>query len=462
MPSMQAAAEPLKLNPIDRYFGITTSGSTIGLEARAALATFLTMSYILFVNPQILGQAIPIPNAFAQLLFATAAAAAIGSVVMGVVARYPFALAPGMGINAYFAYTVVLGQGISWKTALGAVFISGFVFMILSFGGIRQAIVNALPNSLKYATSAGIGMFLAIIGLKNAGIVVQSQATFVTLGPLTAPTVLISLFGLLVTGALLIRRFPGAILVGIVGATALAIVTKAPVYFGADGTMVPFQGLSSGLVQMPVWPTDLFMAMDLKGAIGLGLIGIVFTFLFVDIFDTAGTLIGLSAKAGYLDENGRLPRANQAFIADSTAIMAGAALGTSATTAYIESAAGVEAGGRTGLTAVFVGILFLAALFLWPMAAAVPGVATAPALILVGAMMMTHMSRIAWDEYEEAIPAFLCMAAMPFTFSIANGISFGIVSYARLKLASGKFRGLSWIMGVLAVLLIARYSWLGG
>lgn len=459
---MQAvAAETAKLGPLDRYFGISAAGSSIGREARAALATFLTMSYILFVNPQVLGQAITIPDAFAQLLFATAAAAAIGSIFMGVVARYPFALAPGMGVNAYFAYTVVMGQGIKWQTALGAVFISGFIFLLLSAGGVRQAIVNALPASLKYATSAGIGMFLAIIGLKNAGIVVASQATFVTLGHLTSPSVLVALFGLLVTGALLIRRFPGAILAGIVAATVVAIATKAPVYFGPEGRLVAFEGLTAGVVQMPVWPVDLFMAMDLKGAIGLGLIGIVFTFLFVDLFDTAGTLIGLSAKAGYLDDKGQLPRANQAFASDSVATMAGAALGTSTTTSFIESAAGIETGGRTGLTAVFVGVLFIAALFLWPLAAAVPGAATAPALILVGAMMMTHMHRIPWDDYEEAIPAFLTMAAMPFTFSIANGISFGIVSYALLKVASGKLRGLSWILGVLAILLIARYIWLG-
>ncbi|MBM3270480.1 MAG: NCS2 family permease [Candidatus Sericytochromatia bacterium] len=454
-----AASEPA-LSPLDRYFGLTASGSTLGREARAALATFLTMSYILFVNPEILGKAIQVPNAFAQLLFATAAAAAIGSIVMGVVARYPFALAPGMGVNAYFAYTVVLGQGIAWQTALGAVFIGGLIFMVLSFGGVRQAIVNAMPTSLKYATSAGIGMFLAIIGLKNAGVVVASPATFVTLGHLTAPSVLVAVFGLLVTGALLIRRFPGAILVGIVGATLAAIVFKAPVYFGPDG-MVPFQGIQGGIVQAPVWPRDLFLAMDLRGALGLGLVGIVFTFLFIDIFDTAGTLIGLSAKAGYLDEKGQLPRANEAFVSDSAAIMAGAALGTSTTTAYIESAAGVEAGGRTGLTAIFVGILFLLALFLWPLAGAVPGAATAPALILVGAMMMTHVPRIRWDDYEEAIPSFLCMAAMPFTFSIANGISFGIVSYVLLKLLSGRFKGLHWILVVLAALLVARYIWLG-
>ncbi len=458
--STAASTEPSAHSPLDRYFGLTESGSTIGREFRAAIATFLTMSYILFVNPDILGKAIPIPDAFPQLLFATAAAAAIGSIVMGLVARYPFALAPGMGVNAYFAYTVVLGQGIRWQTALGAVFIGGLIFLLLSFGGVRQAIVNAMPASLKYATSAGIGMFLAIIGLENAGVVVASPATFVTLGHLTAPSVLIALLGLLITGALLIRRFPGAILVGIVGATAAAIAFKAPVYFGAGG-MVPFPGLQGGLIQAPVWPKDLFLAMDIPGALGLGLVGIVFTFLFIDIFDTAGTLIGLSAKAGYLDEKGQLPRANAAFISDSTAIMAGAALGTSTTTAYIESAAGVEAGGRTGLTAVFVGLLFVAALFLWPLAAAVPGAATAPALILVGAMMMTHVPRIPWNDYEEAIPAFLCMAAMPFTFSIANGISFGIVAHVLLKLLSGKFKGLHWILVVLAALLIARYIWLG-
>ncbi|MBB6096649.1 AGZA family xanthine/uracil permease-like MFS transporter [Deinobacterium chartae] len=453
---MQSAATP---GFLERYFGIAASGSTVGREIRAGLTTFLTMSYILFVNPDILSQAIRVPNAFAQLLFATAIAAAIGSIMMGLVARYPFALAPGMGLNAYFAFSVVIGQGVPWQVALGAVFIEGLLFLALSFGGIRQAIITSLPNNLKFATSAGIGLFLAIIGLKNAGIVVDNPSTLVALGALTTPSVLIALFGLLVTAVLMVRRVPGAILFGIVGATLLAIITRAPVYAGPEGKMVAFAGLNGSPVQLPVFPTDLFLAMDLQGALGLGILGIVFTFLFVSIFDTAGTLVGLSAKAGYLDEKGNLPRANQAFATDAIATSAGAAFGTSTTTAYVESASGIEEGGRTGLTAVVVGVLFLLALFLWPLAAAVPSAATAPALILVGALMASNLRLIEWDDYADAIPAFLTVALMPLTYSIANGISFGIISYAAIRLFSGRGRQVHWVMYLLAALLLVRYIW---
>lgn len=445
----------------DRYFGIGASGSTLRRELRAGLTTFLTMSYILFVNPDILGKAIVVPQAFAQLLFATAMSAAVGSILMGVLARYPFAQAPGMGLNAYFAFSVVLGQKIPWRVALGAVFLDGLLFVLLSIGGVRQAILRGLPENLKYATSAGVGLFLALIGLKAAGIVVAHPATYVALGPLTAAPALVALFGLLLTAALMTRRVPGAVLYGILGSTLLAIFTRAPVYPGPGGTLAPFAGLSGSIVRLPVWPRDLFLALDLRGALHLGVLGILFTFLFVEIFDTAGTLIGLSARAGFLDRHGQLPRAGRAFFSDAITTSIGAVLGTSTTTAYIESAAGIEEGGRTGLTAVVVGLLFAGSVFFWPLAALVPGCATAPALVLVGSMMIGNLGLVEWKDYGETIPVFLTLIAMPFTFSIANGVSFGIVSYVLLRLLSGRARDTSPVLLVLSALLCARYVWLG-
>lgn len=429
-------------------------------EVRAGVTTFLTMSYILFVNPQILGQAIDVPDAGPQLLFATAAAAGIGSILMGVLARYPFAQAPGMGLNAYFAFTVVLGQHVPWRTALGAVFLDGLIFMALSLGGVRRAILNALPESLKVATSAGIGLFLALIGLKSAGIVVAHPVTLLSLGPLTRPAALITVFGLLLSAALMARRVSGAILYGILASTGLAIVTRARVFPGPGGALSAYAGLSGWPLRLPVWPRDLFWAMDVRGALHLGVWGILFTFLFVEIFDTAGTLIGLSARAGFLDERGDLPRANRAFLSDALATSIGAALGTSTTTAYIESAAGIEEGGRTGLVAVVVGALFLLSLFAWPLCAAVPAAATAPALILVGAMMMGNLRLLQWDDYGEVVPVFLLLVAMPFTFSIANGVSFGIISHVAIKALSGRVRQVNPVLAALAVVLCARYAWL--
>ncbi|MHB2016662.1 MAG: NCS2 family permease [Candidatus Xenobia bacterium] len=442
---------------IGRFFGVEEAGSTVPREVRAGFTTFLTMSYILFVNPQILSTVIRVPNAFAQILFATALASAVGSIVMGVVAKYPFALAPGMGLNAYFAFSVCMTMKIPWQTALGAVFVEALIFMVLSVGGIRQAVVSGIPNCIKLATTAGIGMFLALIGLKSAGIVASNPETYVTLGHLNAPGAWLALLGVLVTSVLMVRRTPGAVLIGILTTTLLAIVGHLPVYEGGK----PFGGLPGGSpIAAPVWPHDLFAAMDLKAAFGMGVVGIVFTFLFVEIFDTAGTLIGLASKAGFLDENGNLPRANQAFFADAVATALGALFGTSTTTAFIESAAGIEEGGRTGLTAVVTGLLFAAALFAWPLASAVPGAATAPALFLVGAMMTVHLADVEWTNYAEAIPAFGTMVAMPFTYSIANGIGLGIVSYTLIRVFSGRFRELHPVTVVLAVLLIARYIWL--
>ncbi|HEX3464622.1 MAG TPA: NCS2 family permease [Candidatus Elarobacter sp.] len=450
-------------NALDRYFGLTASGSTISGELRAGLTTFLTMSYVLFVNPQVLGNAITgIDDAFAKLLVATALAAAFGSLLMAVVARYPFAQAPGMGLNAYFAYTVVLGQKIPWQAALGAVFVSGVLFVLLSVLGVRQAVVRAIPNALKFAVTAGIGMFLAFIGLKNAGAIVANPATFVTLGSLVAPPVLIALFGLVVTSALLVRRVRGAIVFGIAAATLLAILTRAPVYPGAHDALVPFGGFPHGVVALPVWPSGLAGALDVRAALALGAAAIVFTFFFVDFFDATGTLVGLASRAGYLDANGDMPRARRTFASDGLAAIAGALLGTSTTTAYIESAAGIAEGGRTGLTALAVAVLFVLSMLLWPLASVIPAAATAPALIVVGALMLDGLRNVDWSDYAVSIPVFLTMIAMPLTFSIANGVSFGVISYAAIKLLSGRGREVAPLLYAVAVLLIARYVWLSG
>lgn len=447
---------------IDRYFGIAAAGSTIPRELRAGLTTFLTMSYVLFVNPQVLGNAIVLPDGFAKLLVVTALAAAIGSLLMGIVAKYPFAQAPGMGLNAYFAYTVVLGQKIPWQTALGAVAISGCIFVVLSLLGARQAIVRAIPNHLKFATTAGIGMFLAFIGLKNAGAIVPNPATFVTLGSLTSAPVLIAILGLLITAVLLVRRVPGAILIGILASTVVAIATHAAVYFGPKGAMVPFGGFSSGIVSLPTAPTGLIGALDLHAALGLGIAAVVFTFFFVDFFDATGTLVALANKAGALDEHGNMPRSRRTFAMDGLAAIFGAFLGTSTTTAYIESASGIEEGGRTGLVAVTVGGLFLVAMFFWPLAGAIPAAATAPALIVVGALMLDGLRSIEWDDYAILISGFLTVIIMPLTFSIANGVSFGVISYALIKLLSGKGKEVDILLYIVAAALIARYIWLGG
>ena len=444
---------------IDRYFQVSESGSSLRGELRAALTTFLTMAYILFVNPEILGKAIVVndQDLFPQLLTATALAAAIGSAVMGLAARYPYALAPGMGINAYFTYSVVLGQGIDWRVALGAVFVSGALFIALSVTGVRTLVVDALPAPLKLATSAGIGLFLAIIGAQGGGLVVDHPATLLTLGDLGAPRAGLCLFGLALTATLLAIRVRGAILYGIVCTSALAVLFGAPVFAGG----APFAGLPGGPIAAPVWPSELFLQLDLAGAWDLGIVSIVFVFLFVDFFDTAGTLLGLSARTGFADSQLRLQRSKAAFTADAVATSAGALLGTSSTTTYIESAAGIEEGGRTGLTAVFVALMFVASTFLWPLASAVPGVATAPTLIVVGAMMMSPLQDIEWSDYRVSIPVFLTITMMPLTYSIANGIAFGIISYALLHAVTGRARDVHVLVYVIAALLIARYAFLG-
>lgn len=430
---------------LERLFQLRENGTTARTEVEAGFTTFLTMAYILAVNPLILAEAgVPIEGA----LFATAVSAAVGSILMGVLANYPFALAPGMGLNAYFTYSVVLGLSVPWQTALGAVFISGLVFIVLTLGRVRELVIRAIPMTLKLATGAGIGLFIAFIGFRNAGLVQASPATFVTLGEVTSLPAVLAVLGLVVTAALMARGWKSAIIVGIVGTAAAAFLT---------GAAEP----PSGILAIPD-PSSTFLQMDVRGALGLGLLQVVFVFLFVDLFDTVGTLVGLGRQAGYLTPAGDLPRANRALMADSVATTAGAVLGTSTVTAYIESATGVAEGGRTGLTAVTVGGLFLLAVFFSPLAAAVPAVATAPALIIVGSLMLKSALGVAWDDPTEAVPAFLTLIGMPLTFSIANGLALGFISFPLVKVLAGRGREVSPLVYLLAGLFVVRYLYLGG
>jgi AGZA family xanthine/uracil permease-like MFS transporter len=430
---------------LDRFFKLSENKTTVQTEIAAGVATFLTMAYIIFVNPSILAEA-GVP--FSGALFATCIAAAVGSLMMGLVANYPFALAPGMGLNAYFTYTVVKLMGHDWRVALGAVFISGVVFLILTLARIRTVIVDAVPMTMKTASAAGIGLFIAFIGLKNAGVIVSSPATFVTLGHITGRPALLALGGLVVTGALMARGYRGAIVIGILGVTAAAVLmglTRAPV------KLVEFPDVHS-----------TFLQLDVRGALKLGLLNVIFVFLFVDLFDTIGSLMGLGRQAGYLTREGTMPRAGRALLADAVATIAGALFGTSTVVTYIESATGVSEGGRTGLTPVTVAALFLIAVFFSPLAMAIPPIATAPALILVGALMMSAVTSIPWDDLTEAVPAFITILAMPLTFSIANGLAIGFILYPLMKLLSGRGREASPLAYVLAIVFALRYAWLGG
>ncbi len=429
---------------LDRFFKLTENKTTIRTEIAAGLTTFLTMAYIIFVNPSILHEA-GVP--FSGALFATCISAAIGSLMMGLIANYPFALAPGMGLNAYFTYTVVKGMGYDWQLALGAVFISGVVFLILTLARIRALIVDAIPMTMKTSVAAGIGLFIAFIGLKNAGIIVSSPATFVTLGHIFSKPVLLSLGGLLITVVLMARGYRSAIIIGIF------VVTGAAVLFNLTG-------LPGRVVQIPQW-RETFLQLDIKGVLSLGLLDVVFVFLFVDLFDTIGSLMGLGRQAGYLTPDGKMPRVNKALFADAIATIAGSLLGTSTVVTYIESATGVSEGGRTGLTAVVVAALFVVAVFFSPIASAIPPFATAPALIIVGALMISAVRSIEWDDLTEAVPAFLTMLAMPLTFSIANGLALGFIFYPLLKVLTGRGREASSLVYVLAGLFILRYAYLG-
>ncbi|KJH66039.1 NCS2 family permease [Chromobacterium violaceum] len=426
---------------LESFFKLKEHGTTVKTEVIAGFTTFLTMAYIVLVNPLILSSTGMDLNA---VFVATCLAAALGTAIMGLVANYPIALAPGMGLNAYFTFSVVKGMGLSWETALGAVFISGIVFLAVSLFKVREAIVNAIPQSLKFAISAGVGMFLAIIALKNAGVIAAHPATYLTLGDIHNPTTLLAILGFFLIVALEYRKVPGSIIIGILVVTVLSIA------FGLS----PFKGIVAPVPSMA--PT--FMAMDIKGALNAGLIGVIFVFFFVDLFDTTGTLVGVSHRAGLLDKDGKLPRLKRALMADSIAITAGAVMGTSSTTAYIESAAGTAVGGRTGLTAMVVALLFLAALWLSPLAATVPPYATAPALCYVAVLMARGLAEIEWNDLTESAPAVMTALAMPFTFSIADGIAFGFISYAVIKILAGRFADLRPAVLIIALLWIFKLA----
>ena len=434
---------------LERIFGLSGHGTSVRTEVLAGFTTFLTMAYIVVVNPAILGDAgLPV----AAVAAATCLAAGFGSLLMGFIANYPLALAPGMGLNAYFTYTVVKGMGVPWETALGCVFLSGAAFLVLTLVGVRQMIVAAIPRSLFAAVAAGVGLFIAFIGLRDAGIIVPNPATAVALGDLTKPTAALSILGLLTIGGLQAWRVKGAMLIGIV-------VTAAAGWALGLAHVSP-GGYSLTAISATAFKLDIPGALNLKGGFGATLLEIVFVFLFVDLFDNVGTLVAVTKRAGLVDEAGSIPRLNRILIADSVATMAGALAGTSTVTSYIESASGVAAGGRTGLTSVTVGVLFLITLVFAPLVQAIPSAATAPALILVGAMMVGALTEVDWADPGVAIPAFLTMVTIPLTYSIANGLAFGITSFAALKLVRGQAKRGDWLLFVLAALFVLRFVYL--
>jgi AGZA family xanthine/uracil permease-like MFS transporter len=426
---------------LERYFELERNRTTVRTEIVAGLTTFLTMAYIIFVNPTILADAGMDKGA---VFVATCLAAAFGSAFMGLYANYPIALAPGMGLNAYFTYGVVKGMGHAWETALGAVFLSGILFLIVSLTRVREWIIDSIPLSLKMAIAAGIGLFLAIIALKNAGLIEAHPATLVTLGNLRSPAVVLAALGFLVMVALDVRRVPGAIIIGIL-ATALAGIALGINAF-------------AGVVSLPPSIAPVFLKMDIAKALEIGLVAIVFTFFFVDVFDNTGTLVAVAHKAGLIGRDGKLPRINRALTVDSTAAMAGAALGTSTTTSYNESAAGVNAGGRTGLVAVTVAALFLLALFFAPLAGSIPAFATAPALFYVACLMMSAVREIDFSDATEYVPAVVTIATMPLTFSIAHGLAFGFIAYAGIKLLAGRATELNAALIMLAALFVLKFA----
>ena len=429
---------------LERIFKLSENSTNARTEVVAGLTTFLTMAYIIFVNPAIL-EAAKMP--FGAVFAATCVAAAIGCFLMAFLANYPIALAPGMGLNAYFAYTVVGKMGYSWQVALGCVFVSGVIFFIISVLPIREWIVNAIPKSLKMAIAAGIGLFLALIALKNAGVVVGNEATLVTHGKLTSFPVVMAALGFALIVALEYRRVMGGIIIGILAVTVVAIAAG--------------QQKFAGLFDVPPSIAPVFLQMDLAGAFQVGLLTVVFAFLFVDLFDNTGTLIALAHRGGFMRPDGTVPRLNRVLMSDSAAAMIGAAVGTSTTTSYIESAAGINSGGRTGLTAAVVGLLFLLALFVAPLAGSIPAYATAPALLYVACLMTRSLTEVEWDDITEAAPAVITALAMPFTFSIAEGISFGFISYVGIKIATGRFRDIHPAVGILAVLFVIKYVVIG-
>jgi AGZA family xanthine/uracil permease-like MFS transporter len=434
---------------LERWFALDARGTTVRTEVLAGLTTFLTMAYIVLVNPAILGQAgMPV----AAVAAATCFAAGFASILMGMTANVPLALAPGMGLNAYFSFTVVQGMGVPWPIALGCVFISGVAFVLLTLAGIRQLIVAAIPLHLFAAVAGGIGLFIGLIGLKNAGIVVTNEATSVALGDLHAPGAVLALFGLVLITALSVWKVRGAMLIGVL-LTSIAGWLAGVVSF----TPQPYNLAALGETAFKL---DLAGVFGLGASHGIGLFEILFVFLFVDLFDNLGTLVAVTRRAGLMTADGHIPRLKRILLADATATMVGSVAGTSTVTSYVESAAGVQAGGRTGLTAVVTGVLFLLTMFVAPYAQLVPLAATAPALILVGGLMMAPLADIDWHDPEIAIPAFLTVALIPLTFSIANGLAFGLTAHALIKIVRGRVTRTDWLLLILAALFVVRFAYL--
>ena len=433
---------------LEKQFQLSENGTNVKTEIIAGFTTFMTMAYIIFVNPTILSDAgMPWNGVF----IATIMGIVLGTVCMALLTNYPFALASGMGLNAFFAYSVVIGMGVSWQVALGIIFLEGVLFIILSVTPIREMIINCIPMGLKASISAGIGLFIAFIGLQNAGLVVRNEATLVALGEVFSGTGLVAIAGLVIMAVLHTLKVKGSILWGILGATVIG-------YIPGLNITPPFQGFFA-MPQFGDWSEVLFK-LDIAGALDLTLIAVIFSFLFVDLFDTAGTLVGVSTQAGYLDKDGNLPKASKALLADAIGTTGGAIFGTSTVTTYIESASGVSEGGRTGLTGIVVAILFLLSLFFRPLIGIVPGAATAPALIVVGTMMMHNILSIKWDDFSEALPAFICLIAIPLTYSIADGIALGFMTYPLIKLLSGKGKEVHGLVYLLGILFAIKFIWL--
>lgn len=428
---------------LEKLFQLKAHRTTVRTEIIAGLTTFLAMAYILFVNPSILSAT---GMDKGSVFVATCLAAAIGSALMGFIANYPIALAPGMGLNAFFTYTVVLHMGYTWQIALGAVFLSALIFFALSIFKIREWIITSIPLPLRSGIAAGIGLFLAIIALQSAGIVIDNPATLVGLGDVTKPGPLLAMLGFVLIVVLEARRVTGAVLIGILVVTFLSIAL----------------GISQfeGFVSRPPSIAPTFLQLDIRGALDVSLISVIFAFLFVDVFDNSGTLIGVTKRAGLTDEQGNIPKMGKALVADSAAALFGSLLGTSTTTSYVESAAGVSAGGRTGLTAIVVGILFLASLFFSPLASSVPAFATAPALLFVAVLMTSGLAEIDWKDITVAAPVTVTALTMPLTYSIANGIAFGFITWTLVKLLSGRWRDLNAALVVLSVLFVIKLGWL--
>ena len=431
---------------IERFFQLGEKGSDIRTEVTAGIATFLTMAYIIVVNPGILSDA---GMPFAGVLFATVMTAALSSILMGLLANLPFAMAPGMGINAFFSYTLVIGMGVEWQTALGAVFVSGVIFVILSLFGVRERIVAAIPLTVRYGVAAGIGLFLALIGLTSVDFVVGDEATVVAFGGLT-PEVALFAVGLVLTAWLIIRRFLGALIIGIVATSVLALVVSLFM------EMADWPGFAEIPEAVFEWPSfEVFLALDIPAALSLGMILPIFTFLFTDIFDSLSTFVGVSEVGGFIDPKTNQPRnVGRALLADGISTTLSGLFGTSSGTTYIESAAGVEEGGRTGLTAVVAGLLFLPFMFFSPLLALVPAAATAPVLVLVGLFMLKPLERVAWDDFETALPAFLALILIPLTHNITQGIVWAFLAYTAIKLLRGKWRELTVTLVIIDILAI--------